>query len=69
MIKLKDLMKSENEPCIGDKKWKLIKKLMTCNIVISSKSSIEDIQVGYLFLSKKYFAKKLSIFDIRKNLH
>lgn len=35
-------------------------------IVVLAESSIEDIQVGYLFLSKKGLRKKLSVFSIRK---
>lgn len=39
---------------------------MDHTIVVSTESYLEDIQVGYLFLSKKDLMKKLFIFAIRK---
>lgn len=40
---------------------------MDFTIVVLAELYLEDIQVGYLFLSKKNLEKKVFLFVIRKN--
>ena len=60
-------MDNDNEQFVSVKKQKHIEILMARTIVVSVQSSIEDILVSYLFLSKKDLGKKLYVFAIRKS--
>lgn len=58
---------ASGEPSVSCNKRKCIKKLLANTIVVSSEYTIEDVQIGNLFLSKTALTKKLYVFVIRKN--
>ena len=53
----------EVPPLIGKKKRKRVEKLLERTIFVFV-DYLEDVQVGYLFLNKKYLTKKLAVFAI-----
>lgn len=57
---LEGLVDSDDKPpSMSVKRRKRVEKLLERTIYISAESYLEYVQVGYLFLNKKYVAKKL----------